>query len=36
MNIHYAKTDPHELLKWVTWETQCLLDLRRENQAEID
>ena len=36
MNIHYTKTDPHELLKWVTWETQCLLDLRRENQAEID
>ena len=36
MNIHYAKTDPHELLLWVTWETQCLLDLRRENQAEID
>ena len=36
MNIHYAKADPHELLKWVTWETQCLLDLRRENQAEID
>ena len=36
MNIHYAKTDPHELLKGVTWETQYLLDLRRENQAEID
>ena len=36
MNIHYTKTDPHELLKWVTWETQCLMDLRRENQAEID
>ena len=36
MKIHYAKADPHELLKWVTWETQCLLDLRRENQAEID